>query len=78
MTITCAWAKRAGLTPISRDEFFLSQIEARYSRPNQVLLTLNRRHSSNGRSSHPSVTSSSQGWSRPQNTRPPAHGVQAD
>ncbi|MGD0227500.1 MAG: CstA-like transporter-associated (seleno)protein [Terriglobia bacterium] len=30
-----AWAKRAGLTPISRDDFFLSQIEARYTRPNR-------------------------------------------
>src|ERR1039458_4420299 len=30
-----AWAERAGLTPISRDDFFLSQIEARYSRPNR-------------------------------------------
>jgi uncharacterized short protein YbdD (DUF466 family) len=29
------WTQRAGLTPVSRDEFFLTQIEARYSRPNR-------------------------------------------
>jgi len=30
-----ACAKRAGLTPIRREEFFLSRIEARYARPNR-------------------------------------------
>jgi len=30
-----ACTKRSGLTPVSRDEFFLSRIEARYSRPNR-------------------------------------------
>lgn len=30
-----AWTKRSGLTPMCRDEFFLSRIEARYSRPNR-------------------------------------------
>jgi uncharacterized short protein YbdD (DUF466 family) len=30
-----AWAKRNGISPIARDEFFLSRIEARYSRPNR-------------------------------------------
>ena len=30
-----AWARRAGLTPIERKDFFLSRIEARYSRPNR-------------------------------------------
>ena len=30
-----ACAQRAGLAPIGRDEFFLAQIEARYSRPNR-------------------------------------------
>ena len=34
-----AWAKRAGLTPLSREDFFLSQIEARYP-PQQVLLKI--------------------------------------
>ena len=30
-----AWAARAGLAPLGRRDFFLSQIEARYSRPNR-------------------------------------------
>jgi uncharacterized short protein YbdD (DUF466 family) len=30
-----AWTKRCGHRPMSRDEFFLSRIEARYSHPNR-------------------------------------------
>ena len=30
-----AWAERAAVTPVSRDEFFLARAEARYSRPNR-------------------------------------------
>ena len=29
-----AWTGRSGLTPMGHDQFLLSRIEARYSRPN--------------------------------------------
>jgi uncharacterized short protein YbdD (DUF466 family) len=29
------WAKGKGITPLSRDDFFLARMESRYSRPNR-------------------------------------------